>query len=149
MAVAPIPQGFHSVTPYLIVKGAAELLDFLKQAFDAQEIFRATRPDGTIAHAQVKIGDSFVELSDAHGEWMPRPSAIHLYVNDADAVYQRAIRAGASSLREPADQFYGDREGDVKDPCGNHWFIATHQEDVPLDELRRREEALLQQQQQH
>jgi uncharacterized glyoxalase superfamily protein PhnB len=146
MAVAPIPQGFHSVTPYLVVEGAAQLIEFLEDAFDAQEIFRATRPDGSISHAQVKIGDSFVELADAHGQLKARPGAIHLYVNDADAVYQRAIRAGASSLREPADQFYGDREGDVKDPCGNHWYIATHQEDVPLDELKRREEALLRRQ---
>ncbi len=142
MATAPIPQGYHSVTPYLQVNGAAKLIEFLRDAFEAREIFRANRPDGTISHARVEIGDSFIEMTDADGKLKPMPCAIHFYVQDADAVYQRAMRAGASSLREPADRFYGDREGDVEDPCGNRWYISTHLQDVPLDELKQREEAL-------
>jgi PhnB protein len=146
MAVTPIPAGFHTVTPYLVVQGAAKLIDFLKQAFDAKEIMRMPLPDGTIMHAEVKIGDSIVMMGDARGEMKPMPAAIYLYVNDADATYQRALRAGATSTMEPADQFYGDRSAGVKDPVGNQWWIGTHIEDVPPDELARRAEAYMAQQ---
>ena len=146
MAVKSIPEGYHSVTPYLTVQGAATLLDFLKQAFAATEIHCMTRPDGTVGHAEVRIGDSVVMLAEAKGEWQPRPGALYLYVNDTDAAYQRALQAGATSLMEPADQFYGDRNAGVKDPVGNHWWIATHKEDVPPEELAKREEAFLKQQ---
>jgi uncharacterized glyoxalase superfamily protein PhnB len=146
MAVTPIPAGFHTVTPYLVVQGAAKLIDFLKQAFDAKEIMRMPLPDGTIMHAEVKIGDSIVMMGDARGEMKPMPAAIYLYVNDADATYQRALRAGATSTMEPADQFYGDRNAGVKDPVGNQWWIGTHIEDVPPDELARRAEAYMAQQ---
>ena len=125
-AVNPIPKGFHSLTPYLIVQGAGRLLEFMKQAIGAEERLRVPKPDGTIMHAEVRIGDSPVELADATEQHPPGPTALHLYVSDADAVYQRAIQAGATSTHEPVDQPYGDREAGVKDPCGNYWYIATH-----------------------
>lgn len=131
MATKPIPEGYHSVTPYLTVQGAAQLIDFVKQAFGAAEINRTTRPDGTISHAAVRIADSIVEMAEARGEWKPMPGAIHLYVNDTDAVYQRAIQAGATSLHEPREMDYGERGAAVKDPAGNHWYIATRTEDLP------------------
>jgi PhnB protein len=146
MAVTPIPEGYHTVTPYLVVQGVPALIDFLKQAFDAQEIMRIPRPDGAIMHAEVRIGDSAVMMGEAMGEFQPMPGSIHLYVNDADATYQRALQAGATSIMEPADQFYGDRSAGVVDPVGNRWWIATHQEDVPPEELARRAEAFMQQQ---
>jgi PhnB protein len=148
MAVRPIPEGFHTVTPYLVVQGVPKLLDFLKQAFDAHEIMRMPRPDGIIMHAEVRIGDSPVMMGEAVGEHKPRPSCLYLYVENADATYKRALQAGATSTMEPADQFYGDRHAGVVDPVGNQWWIATHIEDVPPDELARRAEAYMQQQHQ-
>lgn len=138
MAVKPIPEGFHSITPYLQVADAAKFIDFLKQAFGAQEIFRVQRDDAKIAHAQVRIEGSMVELADATAQYKPNPTALWLFVGDADAVYRRALRAGATSIHEPVDQDYGDREASVKDPFGNHWYIATHKPDAePLpEELR-------------
>jgi uncharacterized glyoxalase superfamily protein PhnB len=147
MAVRPIPEGYHAVTPYLVVQGVPKLLDFLKQAFGAHEIMRMPRPDGTIMHAEVRIGDSAVMMGEAMGDHKPRPSCLYLYVEDADATYRRALQAGATSTMEPADQFYGDRNAGVADPVGNEWWIATHIEDVPPDELARRAEAYMQQQQ--
>jgi PhnB protein len=146
MAVTPIPAGYHTVTPYLVVQGVAQLMDFLKQAFDAHEIMRMPLPDGTIMHAEVKIGDSTLMMGEARGEFKPMPGALYLYVADADATYTRALQAGATSTMEPADQFYGDRSAGVRDPVGNHWWIATHVEDVPPDELARRAEAFVKQQ---
>jgi uncharacterized glyoxalase superfamily protein PhnB len=140
MAVKRIPKGYHTVTPYLTVKGAAELLEFLKKAFDAKETERVMRPDGSIGHAEVRIGDSVVMMDDAMGEGKVMPTAIYLYVNDADATYKRALRAGATSVMEPADQFWGDRHGGVKDPAGNYWWIATRIEEVPPAELKKRAE---------
>jgi len=148
MAVNPIPEGYHTVTPYIVVEGAAKLIDFLKQAFGAEETFRMPMPDGKIGHAELRIGDSIIMMGDAGPEHPPMPTMLHLYVKDADAVYKRALQAGATSLREPADQFYGDRSGGVKDPVGNQWWIATHKEDVPPEELARRAQAAMQQQQQ-
>jgi PhnB protein len=148
MAVNRIPEGFHSVTPYLVVQGVPKLLDFLKQAFNAQEIMRMPAPDGTIMHAEVRIGDSPIMMGEARGEHKPMPGSIYLYVDDTDATYRRALQAGATSLMEPADQFYGDRGASVLDPVGDHWFIATHIEDVPPEELARRAEAFMKQQQQ-
>jgi uncharacterized glyoxalase superfamily protein PhnB len=146
MAVKPIPEGYHSMTPCLVVDGAAKLIDFLKKAFEAQEIFRMPRPDGGIMHAEVKIGDSMLMIGDATEQWKPMTGVIYLYVSDADAVYKRALQAGATSLMEPINQFYGDRHGGVKDPAGNVWWIATRREDVPPDELGRRAEAFMKQQ---
>jgi PhnB protein len=138
MAVKAIPEGYHSVTPYLTVHGVPTLIDFMKQAFEAQEIERMTRPDGTIGHAEVKIGDSIVMMGEAGGQWQPMPGSIYLYVNDVDATYKRALRAGAVSTMEPIDQFYGDRSAGVKDPSGNQWWIATHKEDLSREELMKR-----------
>jgi PhnB protein len=146
MAVKPIPDGYHSVTPYLMVQGVAALIDFLKQAFGADEIFRMPRPDGAIMHAEVKIGDSMIMMGEAMGEHQPMPGSIYLYVNDADAVYQRALQAGATTMMEPGDQFWGDRQAGIKDPVGNFWWIATHQEDVSPEELAKRAEAYMAQQ---
>jgi PhnB protein len=145
MTVKPIPDGFHSVTPFLIVPGVAKLLDFLKQAFEAQELHRMPRPDGTIMHAEVKIGDSLVMMGEPMGSSQPMFGSLYLYVHDVDAVYKRALQAGATSTSEPADQFYGDRSAGIKDPVGNQWWIATHKEDVPPEEIARRAEALMQQ----
>ena len=148
MAVKPIPDGYHTVTPYLIAPGAAKLIDFLKQAFDARESFRMASPEGRIMHAEVRIGDSVVMMSDTGQEAQPRPCMIYLYGNDVDATYKRALQAGATSLREPANQFYGDRSAAVKDPAGNDWGIATHVEDVPPEEIEKRAEAFMKQQSQ-
>jgi uncharacterized glyoxalase superfamily protein PhnB len=145
MAVKPIPDGYHSVTPYLVVQGAATLIEFLKRAFEATETFRMAHQDGTVMHAEVKIGDSIVMMGEARGDHKPIPACIYLYVNDADAVYKRALQAGATSQMEPTDQFYGDRHGGVMDPVGNLWWIATHVEDVAPEELKRRAEAYMKQ----
>jgi len=125
--VKPVREGFHTITPYIIVPGATGLIDFMKAAFGATELFRVQRP-GTnmIMHAEVRIGDSMIELSDGNEQFAPTPGAIHLYVKEADAAYKRALELGAESLRTPVDQPYGDREGSVKDAFGNHWYIATH-----------------------
>ena len=142
MAVKPIPDGFHTVTPYLVVPGVATLLDFLQQAFDAQALFSPMmRSDGSIGHAEVKIGDSIIMMGEPMDDMPPMPGSIYLYVQDTDTVYHRALRAGATSLQAPTDQFYGDRSAGVKDPVGNQWFIATHQEDVPPDEMIKRARA--------
>lgn len=143
--VKPVPEGYHTLTPHLIVQGAPKLLDFLKQAFDAKEKYSLTGPNGAIMHAEVKIGDSMVMIGEAMGEWKAMPASIALYTDNADALYKRALEAGATSIREPADQFYGDRSGGVKDPAGNHWWIATHIEDVSPDELRKRAEEWIKQ----
>jgi len=145
MSVNPIPQGFHTVTPYLVVAGVAQLLDFVKGAFGAEVLERHARPDGVVMHAQVKIGDSRIMLGDPTGateEWQKAlPCALYLYVPDCDALYESAIRAGAKSLQAPADMFYGDRHGGVVDAWGNQWWIATHKEDVSPEELKRRAQA--------
>ncbi len=138
MPVKPIPEGYHSVTPYLIVEGASKLMEFLKEAFDAKETFRMNNSDGTVAHAEVRIGDSVVMLGEAGGEHTPMACAIHLYVNDMDTTYVRALEAGATSLREPRNEFYGDRSSGVKDQWGNRWWIVTHVEDVSSEEIERR-----------
>ena len=138
MTVKPIPEGYHSVTPYLVAKGADTLLDFVKKAFGADETVRMPGPGGSIGHAEVRIGDSVVMLADASEESPATRSVLHLYVEDSDATYGRALEAGGESLREPTDQFYGDRMAGVRDPVGNSWWIATHVEDVSDDEMRKR-----------
>jgi PhnB protein len=125
-----VPAGLRAVTPYLQVQGAARMVDFLKEAFEAEEVERAASPDGTIIHAKIRVGDSIIEMGEAHGEYQPMPFTLHLYVSDTDTVYARALRAGATSLREPRDEPYGDRNSGVLDPSGNRWFIATHIKDV-------------------
>jgi len=138
MAVKAIPDEYHSVQPYLIVKGAAKLIDFMKQAFGATEKMRMGGPDGTIGHAEVQIGDSVVMLADANEMFPAMPATLLVYVEDCDAVYKRALAAGAKSERAPEDQFYGDRSAGVNDASGNRWYIHTHIEDVSPDELGRR-----------
>src|SRR5579859_2954738 len=145
--VKPIPDGFHAITPYLTVEGAARLMDFLKQAFGAVEIKRTTRPDGTVGHAQMKIADSFVMIADAGPPWKPMPTGIYLYVEDCDATYKRSLQAGGVSLMEPADMFYGDRNAGVQDPAGNFWWISTHIEDMSTEEMLKRAEAFTKAQQ--
>jgi PhnB protein len=131
MAVKPIPEGYHSITPYLQVEGAAKLIDFLKQAFGGEEIVRITRDDGKIAHAQVKVEGSMVEMADASAQFPANPTAIWLFVDDTDEVYRRALKAGAKSQHEPMEQDYGERSASVEDPFGNFWYIATPHADAP------------------
>lgn len=138
MGVHYVPEGFHSVTPYLAVKDATVLIDFLSRAFAAEEVECMKGPDGRVMHAEMRLGDTIVEMADAREEWPAMPTALHYYVPDADAVYAAAIEAGAESLHEPMDMFYGERAAAVRDPVGNHWYIATHVEDVPSEEIERR-----------
>jgi len=138
MPVKAKPDGYHSITPYLVVDGAARLIAFLEEAFDAKEVERFAAPGNRVGHAEVRIGDSLVMLSDARGEHKPMQAMLYVYVDDVDATFQRALAAGATSVQAPADQFYGDRSGGVNDPCGNLWYIATHIEDVSPVELKRR-----------
>ncbi len=145
-AVKPIPDGYHSVTPYIVVDGGARAIEFYKQAFGATEVFRMDGPDGKVGHAEIKIGDSHVMLADEHPEINARgpqafggsPVSLMLYVEDVDATVNRAVEAGAELTRPVADQFYGDRTGGIKDPFGHAWYIATHVEDVPPEELQKR-----------
>jgi PhnB protein len=142
MAVQPIPEGYQRVIPYLIVPGVARLIDFLKEAFDAEELSRWPGPAGTVMHAEVRIVDSRLMMGEPPDGTEAIPGSFHLYVEDTDAVYRRALAAGATSLREPADQFYGDRNAGVKDPAGNSWWISTHVEDVSPEEMERRQAAM-------
>jgi uncharacterized glyoxalase superfamily protein PhnB len=143
MPVKSIPKGYHTVTPYLTVQGAATLLEFLQRAFDMVEQERFARADGTIGHAEVRVGDSVIMVAEARGEWKPMPGTLYVYVKDTDATYRRGLEAGASSLMEPADQFYTDRNAGVRDPVGNLWWIATHKEDISPEELARRATAVM------
>ena len=150
-SVKPIPDGYRTVTPFILVQGADKLIDFVKKAFDAKETERYLMPDGTIGHAEVRIGDSVIMISDAQEEqFKPMQSGIHLYVEDCDVIYKRTLDAGATSIMEPADQFYGDRSAGVKDQFGNRWWIATHKEDLSKEEIAKRmDEAMKQQQYQN
>lgn len=134
----PIPQGYHSVTPYLIVEGAPKLIEFLKRTFNAEEKDRMNGPNGRVAHAEVKIGDSIVMMADSTPENKPNQSQLYIYIDNVDTVYKRALEAGGISVTPPTDQFYGDRSASVKDPMGNIWGIATHVEDVSPEEMQKR-----------
>ena len=145
--VKPVPQGYHTVTPYLVVDGAEKIIRFVKEAFGAQPVFEPmARPDGKIIHAEFKIGDSVVMLADTSERAQATSDMLHLYVPNVDAVYQKALKAGGKSLMEPTDQFYGDRSSSVMDPAGNRWFIATHIEDVSPAELKKRAAEFMKQQ---
>ena len=120
-----VREGFHTLTPYLVVNGAAEVLEFARQAFGAQELLRVKRPDGKIMHAEFRVGDSMIEIGDANEQFSPLPGTIHLRVDDVDAVYERALRAGGTSLYLPTNQEYGERDCGVKDAVGNHWYIGS------------------------
>ncbi len=130
-----IRKRYHTVTPLLRVNGASKLIDFLKQAFEAKEISRYNQKDGSIMRAEIKIGDSVIMLSDSTKEWKPITSVLYLFVDDTDNKYHRALEIGATSLREPKDEQYGDRCAVVKDHFGNQWWIATHKENMPEGEF--------------
>jgi PhnB protein len=132
------PEGCHSITPYLTVPDAGRLIDFLKLAFDGVEHARLMGPNGRIAHAQVRIGDSLVMLGEPVPPWSPRTNMLYLYVPDVDATYRQALKAGAKSVIEPANMFYGDRHACVTDVADNTWWIATHLEDMSMEELQKR-----------
>ncbi len=139
--IKPIPDGYTAVTPYLRAADGPGLLDFLVNAFGAVERMRIPMPDGSLAHAEVEIGGAAIMLASGGPEFPPLVMAIHLYVEDVDAAYARAVSAGATAVAEPEDQFYGDRIARILDPAGNEWSIATHIEDVTPEELMRRMEA--------
>jgi PhnB protein len=151
MAVKSIPEGYHTATAYLIVSGAARAIDFYQKAFGARERMRLAGPDGKIGHAEIVIGDSPIMLADEFpgmGFKSPQalggsPVSILLYVEDVDARVSQAVAAGAKVLRPVQDQFYGDRSGTLVDPFGHVWTIATHKEDVPPEEVRRRAAAMM------
>jgi PhnB protein len=140
--VKPIPEGQPRVSPYLVSKDAGRVIEFLKRVVGATETYRLSEPDGKVAHAEVRIGDSAVMLSDGSGEHPPMPAMLMVYVNDVDATYAKAIAEGATAMKKPENQFYGDRSGAVKDHAGNQWWFATHVEDVAPDEIARRAAAM-------
>jgi PhnB protein len=150
MTVKAQPAGYHSLTPYLIVKDASGAIEFYKKVFGATELFRISGPDGKVGHAELKIGDSVVMLADEspqRGALAPptiggSPVLILHYVDNVDDVVAQAVASGAKLVRPVADQFYGDRTGGIEDPYGHHWHVATHKEDVSPDEMKRRAEAL-------
>jgi PhnB protein len=146
--VQPIPAGYHTVTPYLMVRDAARAIAFYRDAFGAQQVMRFDTPNGKVAHAEVTIGDSHVMLADESPEFAGPQTlggagvSLMLYVDDVDATFARAVAAGATVRRPVADQFYGDRLGTLADPFGHVWSIATHREDVSLEEMQRRMAAM-------
>jgi uncharacterized glyoxalase superfamily protein PhnB len=141
MAAKPIPDGYHTMTPYLTVRDAVKVVDFLKQAFGAEQTHESIkRPDGKIMHAEVKIGDSRVMIAEESEMAKASSSTLYLYFSNVDSVYRQAVKAGGKTIMEPTDMFYGDRCGGVKDPSGNSWMIATHKEDVAPQELAKRAE---------
>jgi uncharacterized glyoxalase superfamily protein PhnB len=142
MAVKPIPEGYRTVTPYLIVNDADRFLQFVKSAFNAKVHGEHRGPDGSIMHADVMIGDSHVMMGQANERWPAITGSLYLYGPDVDATYQAALRAGAKSVQDVKDQFYGDRSGGVEDPAGVTWWISTRVEDVSPEELDRRMKAM-------
>lgn len=151
MAVKAIPEGYHTVTPYLVIKEAAQAIEFYKKAFGATELFRMNEPGGRVGHAEIKIGDSPIMLSDEYpemGHVSPQSLgnstvSILLYVEDVDSMFKQAVAAGAEVVKRLQDQFYGDRSAYLKDPFGHFWSVATHKEDVSPEEMRRRAESML------
>jgi PhnB protein len=148
--VKPVPSGYHNVTPYLIIDGAARALDYYKRIFGATERMRIPGPEGKIGHAEISVGDSVIMMADEHVEMGARsPRAfggsavgLMLYVNDVDATVKAAVAEGAKLLQPVEDKFYGDRTGSIEDPFGHLWHIGTHKEDVPPEELKRRAAAM-------
>jgi uncharacterized glyoxalase superfamily protein PhnB len=138
MKVNPIPEDCHTITPYLLVPDVGRLIEFLKKAFDAVERAKITRPNGSILHAQVRIGDSILMIGEPQSPWKPLPTMLYLYVPDVDATYKRAVAAGGVSAVEPVDMFYGDRSACVKDVADNSWWIATHKEELTTAEIQER-----------
>jgi PhnB protein len=138
MAAKPVPEGYTTVTPWLISRGTARLIGYMKAAFNAEELARVVMEDGSIGHAEVRIGDAIVMLFDARPDWPPTPGFLRLYVEDADAVHRQAVAAGGTSVTEVTHLYFGDRVGRVRDPLGNLWWIQTHVEDVTPAEMERR-----------
>ena len=153
MTVKAIPDGYHSVTPYLSIRGASQALEFYQRAFNATELFRLVAPSGEIGHAEIRIGDSAIMLADPCEEGSFRhPQSLggssvglHLYVEDVDALFAQAVAAGAKTIRAVQDQFYGDRTGTLEDPFGHVWFLATHKEELTPEEINQRAQALFRQ----
>ena len=139
-------EGYSTVNSYFMVKNAHLLIEFMEKAFGGKSHDQTMNPDGTIANAEVQIGDSRVMVAEARDNWTPMPCHIYLYVPDTDATYKKAISAGATSVMEPADMFYGDRNGGVRDSCGNYWWIATKIKDVPQEEIQQKHEERFKQQ---
>jgi PhnB protein len=150
MSVKSVPAGHHTVAPYLAVKDGVKALEFYKEAFGAVEAYKLVMPDGRLGHAEIRLGDSVIMLSDEFPEYGGKapptlggsPVSIHVYVDDVDAFVKRAVAAGAKERRPVADQFYGDRSGQVEDPYGHLWWIATHKEDVSPEEMQKRVRAM-------
>lgn len=149
MPVTPIPDGYHSISPYLICKGAAKAIEYYKNAFGAKETVRMPGPEGRVMHAEVKIGDSTVMLADENpdrGAVAPsgrgRSMSLMFYTDNVDSVFKRAVDLGAKSIQEPTDMFWGDRMGNLEDPFGHQWALATHKEDVTPDEMQKRMQAI-------
>lgn len=148
-AVKPIPDGYHTVTPHLVVRGAADAVEFYKKAFGAEEVFRMPMPDGKLAHAEIRIGDSIIMLSDEFPEWGSKspltlggcPGGLLIYVGNVDEAFARAMEAGAEVTMPVADQFWGDRYGKLADPFGHTWALATHKEDLTPEEIGQRASA--------
>ncbi len=138
MSVKSIPEGYHTVTPYIMATGVRGLIDFLKNAFDATVVAVTSGPDGVVLHGEVRIGDSVVMMSEAMETHPARPASFYMYVDNVDALYARAMAAGAVSKLPPEDRFYGDRSAGVDDPCGNTWWIASRIENLSEEEIHRR-----------
>lgn len=138
MKVSPVPEGFHSITPYLHVEDAVNLVNFLVHAFEAKVRHTTTLADGSLLNAHLLIGDSMIEISQVRGDFRAMPSALHLYVSDVDQVYQKAVEVGALAIAEPENRIYGDREAFVIDPAGNHWYLATRVENLSAEEINKR-----------
>ena len=145
MTVKPIPDGYQTVTPYIVSPDAAATIDFATRAFGAREHHVMRMPDGRVMHGDVIIGNSHVMIGQAAGENTAFPAMLYLYVPDVDAVYKQAVAAGGTPLQPVSTQFYGDRHGAISDAAGNQWWIATHVEDVSDEELRRRSEEAMKQ----
>ena len=148
--VKPIPDGHRTVTPYLAIKNAAKAVDFYQRAFGAVESYKLMMPDGRVGHAEIRLGDSLIMLADEFPEYGGKapdtlggsPVSLHLYVEDVDAFVKKAVAAGAKERKPVADQFYGDRSGQLEDPFGHLWWVATHKEDVPPAEMQKRVEKM-------
>jgi len=138
MPNAYTPRHFHTVTPYLIVPDPDGVIAFAQAVFGAELGVRMAMPDGSVGHAQIRIGDSMVQLGGSSEQWPAMPAALHVYVPDVDATHAKALEAGARELQPPKDQFYGERSSGVVDACGNQWFIATKTEDLTMEEIARR-----------
>ncbi|HKQ37623.1 MAG TPA: VOC family protein [Verrucomicrobiae bacterium] len=154
MNAKTVPEGHHTVTPYLAIKNGVKALEFYKKAFGATEVQKLITPDGRLGHAEIRLGDSIIMMSDEFPEFGGKapdtlggsPVNIHLYVEDVDAFFKKAVAAGAKERKPVKDQFYGDRSGQLEDPFGHLWWVATHKEDVPPEEMQKRVQAMFSQQ---